>query len=103
MERSTRSGEIETPYSQALGALPLPNISAFTRVFDALWGDGWGEGVTCRAVGGITRQQFRLPGARPHPRLRPPPPVRPLPRPPRALRLHRDPPPRRQDRGVHPR
>src|SRR5436190_5139606 len=29
-----------------LGALPLPNISAFTRVFDALWGEGWGEGVT---------------------------------------------------------
>jgi hypothetical protein len=26
--------------------LPLPNISAFTRVFDALWGEGWGEGVT---------------------------------------------------------
>ena len=30
----------------ALGALPLPNISAFTRVFNALWGEGWGEGVT---------------------------------------------------------
>jgi hypothetical protein len=28
--------------------LPLPNISAFTRVFDALWGEGWGEGVTGR-------------------------------------------------------
>jgi uncharacterized protein len=26
--------------------LPLPYISAFTRVFDALWGEGWGEGVT---------------------------------------------------------
>ena len=24
----------------------LPNISAFTRVFDALRGEGWGEGVT---------------------------------------------------------
>src|SRR5262249_7363919 len=32
----------------ALGVLPLPNISAFTRVFDALWGEGWGEGVTHR-------------------------------------------------------
>jgi hypothetical protein len=28
------------------GALPLPALSAFTRVFDALWGEGWGEGVT---------------------------------------------------------
>jgi hypothetical protein len=28
-----------------LGALPLPAISAFTRVFDALWrAEGWGEG-----------------------------------------------------------
>jgi hypothetical protein len=26
--------------------LPLPGISAFTRVFDALWGEGGGEGVT---------------------------------------------------------
>jgi hypothetical protein len=26
--------------------LPLPSISAFTRVFNALWGEGWGEGVT---------------------------------------------------------
>jgi hypothetical protein len=26
--------------------LPLPDISAFTRVFDALWGEGGGEGVT---------------------------------------------------------
>ena len=33
------------PYDK-LGALPLPNISAFTRVFDALRGEGWGEGVT---------------------------------------------------------
>jgi hypothetical protein len=29
-----------------LGLLPLPNISAFTRVFNALWGEGWGGGVT---------------------------------------------------------
>jgi hypothetical protein len=26
--------------------LPLPGISACTRVFDALSGEGWGEGVT---------------------------------------------------------
>src|SRR5262249_24520541 len=31
--------------SRSVG-LPLPNISAFTRVFDALWGEGGGEGVT---------------------------------------------------------
>ena len=30
--------------------LPLPSISAFTRVFDALWGEGWGEGVTGRSA-----------------------------------------------------
>jgi hypothetical protein len=30
----------------AVLGLPLPSISAFTRVFDALWGEGGGEGVT---------------------------------------------------------
>ena len=29
-----------------LGTLPLPNTSAFTRIFNALWGEGWSEGVT---------------------------------------------------------
>jgi hypothetical protein len=31
--------------------LPLPSISAFTRVFDALWGEGGGEGVTTALSG----------------------------------------------------
>jgi hypothetical protein len=38
--------EIDAQKCGKHGALPLPNISAFTRVFDARRGEGWGEGVT---------------------------------------------------------